>query len=99
MDSTTDSCSVPELVEPVINPEQADAAQPGAAQPEAANVEPLINPEQPETANAEPVVSPDRPETVYREIIRATHWWVLYGSGGFAVLCILIGALEGLFSR
>ncbi|HTS48728.1 MAG TPA: hypothetical protein VMH05_12335 [Bryobacteraceae bacterium] len=75
MESTTDLCGAPELVEPVANPEQ----------PEAACVEPLVNPE--------------HPETVYREIIRATHWWVLYGSGGFAVACILIGAVEGLFGR
>ena len=61
-------------------------------------VEPVINPEQPE-ACVEPLVNPERPETVYREIVRATHWWVLYGSGGFAVLCILIGAVEGVFGR
>lgn len=80
---------MPELVEPVINPEQ----------PEAAYVEPLVNPEPPEAVDVEPLVNPERPETVYREIVRATHWWVLYGSGGFAVLCILIGAVEGLFGR
>jgi len=89
LETTTDLCGVPELVEPVINPEQ----------PEAACVEPLVTPEQPEAVNVEPVVNPERPETVYREIIRATHWWVLYGSGGFAVLCIMIGAVEGLFGR
>lgn len=38
-------------------------------------------------------------ERSYQDIIRATRWWVLYGTGGFAVLCILIGALEALFGR
>lgn len=89
MESTTDLCSVPELVEPVVNTEQ----------PEAACVEPLVNPDQIEVANVEPPADPAHLETVYREIARATHWWVLYGSGGFAVLCILIGAVEGLFGR
>jgi hypothetical protein len=32
-------------------------------------------------------------------IIRATRTWVQYGTLGFAVFCILIGAVEGLFGR
>jgi len=41
----------------------------------------------------------DAPDLTYVEILRATQWWVLYGSAGFAVLCIVIGAVEGLFGR
>jgi hypothetical protein len=32
-------------------------------------------------------------------IVRATRSWVQYGTVGFAVICILIGAVEGLFGR
>jgi hypothetical protein len=39
------------------------------------------------------------PFVPYEEILRATRWWVLYGSAGFAVVCIVIGAVEGLFGR
>jgi len=35
----------------------------------------------------------------YDEILRATQWWLLYGTVGFAVLCIVIGAVESLFGR
>ena len=48
---------------------------------------------------AEPLLQPDNADAVYREIIRTTHQCVLYGSAGFAVLCILIGAVEALFGR
>jgi len=33
------------------------------------------------------------------QIIRATRSWIQYGMVGFAVLCIVIGAVEGLLSR
>jgi hypothetical protein len=33
------------------------------------------------------------------EIIRATRTWIQYGTVGFAVICIIIGAVEGLFGR
>jgi hypothetical protein len=32
-------------------------------------------------------------------IIRATRVWVQYGIFGFAVFCIVIGAVESLFGR
>ena len=35
----------------------------------------------------------------YSEVLHATRLWVLYGCGGFAVICILIGAAEALFGR
>jgi hypothetical protein len=33
------------------------------------------------------------------QILRATRSWIQYGTVGFAVICILIGAVEGLFGR
>jgi hypothetical protein len=35
----------------------------------------------------------------YRDILKATRIWILYGTGGFAVLCIIVGAFEALFGR
>jgi hypothetical protein len=32
-------------------------------------------------------------------VIRATRLWVQYGIFGFAVFCIVIGAVESLFGR
>ena len=32
-------------------------------------------------------------------VIHATRTWVQYGVFGFAVLCIIIGAMEALFGR
>jgi hypothetical protein len=33
------------------------------------------------------------------EIMHATRYWVQYGTLGFAVICIVIGAVEGLLGR
>ncbi len=33
------------------------------------------------------------------DVIRATRGWIQYGMVGFAIFCILIGALEALFER
>jgi hypothetical protein len=33
------------------------------------------------------------------EIIKATRSWIQYGTVAFAVLCIVIGAVEALFGR
>jgi len=33
------------------------------------------------------------------EIVRATRSWIQYGTVGFAVVCIIIGAVEALFGR
>ena len=35
----------------------------------------------------------------YVGVIHLTRTWVQYGIFGFAVLCIVIGAVEGLFGR
>jgi hypothetical protein len=32
-------------------------------------------------------------------ILRATRTWIQYGTVGFAVICILVGAIEGLLGR
>jgi len=32
-------------------------------------------------------------------VVRATRLWVQYGIFGFAVFCIVIGAVESLFGR
>jgi hypothetical protein len=32
-------------------------------------------------------------------IVRATRDWIQYGIFGFAVLCIVVGAVEALFGR
>jgi hypothetical protein len=32
-------------------------------------------------------------------ILRATRSWIQYGTVGFAVICIVIGAVEALFGR
>jgi len=33
------------------------------------------------------------------QIVRATRSWVQYGTLGFAVVCIIIGAVEALFGK
>ena len=80
----------PEIAAPEIP--APELAAPESAAPEFAA--PQIKGDQPET-----VVNPERPEAPYLEVLRATRWFLLYGNGGFAVLCILIGAVEGLFGR
>ncbi len=39
------------------------------------------------------------PSIEYREVVHLTRTWVQYGIFGFAVLCIVIGAVEALFGR
>jgi len=56
-----------------------------------------VQPEQ----NPEP--APEPPETPpsfeYMAVFHLTRTWVQYGIFGFAVLCIVIGAVEALFGR
>ena len=33
------------------------------------------------------------------EILRATRSWIQYGTVGFAIVCIVVGAVEALFGR
>ena len=38
-------------------------------------------------------------EELYVELIRTTRTCIQYGTCGFAVLCIVIGAVESIFGR
>jgi len=58
-----------------------------------------LTPSTKEPAHLEVSAIPSATSNTYEEILRATRWWVLYGTGGFAVICILIGAVEALFGR
>jgi hypothetical protein len=58
-----------------------------------------LTPSTKEPAPIEVSAIPSATSNTYEEILRATRWWVLYGTGGFAVICILIGAVEALFGR
>ncbi len=48
-----------------------------------------------DAGTAEPGVEP----LEYVSVIRATRTWIQYGIFGFAVLCIVIGAVEAMFGR
>jgi hypothetical protein len=39
------------------------------------------------------------PANDYITIVRATRLWVQYGVFGFAVFCIVVGAVESLFGQ
>jgi hypothetical protein len=45
------------------------------------------------------VVSPAWFDETSIQIIHATRAWIQYGTVGFAVICIVIGAVEALFGR
>ena len=45
------------------------------------------------------LVIQDELEDIGLEIIRSTRTWIQYGMVGFAVICIVIGAVEGLAGR
>jgi hypothetical protein len=47
----------------------------------------------------EPSPAPPWWEGSGREIARATRSWIQYGTVMFAVMCIVIGAVEALFGR
>jgi hypothetical protein len=36
---------------------------------------------------------------IHQQIIHATRSWIQYGTVGFSVLCIVVGAVEALFGR
>jgi hypothetical protein len=46
----------------------------------------------------EPPVTETSNET-YREVLRMTRWFIQYGITGFAVVFIVVGAVEALFGR
>jgi hypothetical protein len=80
---------------------QFDHIQPVIPEPDiVAEVE--QNVEAPEAeSSSEPSVEPPAPiqRVEYIGVIHLTRTWVQYGILGFAVLCIVIGAVEALFGR
>ncbi len=54
---------------------------------------------QPDSAPAPEVVETEAAYDVWRELLRATQGWIQYGTLGFAILCIIVGAVEALFGR
>jgi len=48
---------------------------------------------------AEPNVAANPLADEYKAVFHLTRTWVQYGVFGFAVLCIVIGAVEALFGR
>ena len=46
-----------------------------------------------------PPEEPEVPPYEYVNVIHLTRTWVQFGIFGFAVLCIVIGAVEALFGR
>jgi hypothetical protein len=67
-------------------------------------IEPAVAAAMPEADDAETTTDQAIPAPIWTEetgieIIRATRSWIQYGTVGFAVMCIVIGAVEGLFGR
>jgi hypothetical protein len=58
-----------------------------------------IAPEPEQTAEAPVELAPPVKPIEYVGVIHLTRTWVQYGVFGFAVLCIVIGAVEALFGR
>ena len=106
MDSSTDLRTALDLAHPLRQPDMAappSELEAGARLRQPDMPEALLQPGPDESLlrlqAPGPLLQADEADAVYREIIRTTHQCVLYGSGGFAVLCILIGAVEALFGR
>ena len=38
-------------------------------------------------------------DDIWRDLLSATQGWIQYGTLGFAILCIIVGAVEALFGR
>jgi hypothetical protein len=53
----------------------------------------------PDVAPAAETLDPDPSYYFWRELLRATQGWIQWGTFGFAVLCIVVGAVESLFGR
>ena len=71
-----------------------------AALPPAVAVESNEQPSNTEQVSvSEQMPTPAWLEDVGIQIIRATRSWIQYGTVGFAVMCIIIGAVEALFER
>lgn len=73
--------------------------QPIEGVPPVAGAETALAPEpEPATESGSEAAVPV-PPMEYVSVIRLTRTWVQYGIFGFAVLCIVIGAMEALFGR
>ncbi len=72
-----------------------DVEKPVEVSPEGVNPADSALPAEPQAAEA--VKLP--PPIEYIEVVHLTRTWVQYGILGFAVLCIVIGAVEALFGR
>jgi hypothetical protein len=81
-----DAPSTPQIDPCPECPQPVTSTDPGTS------AEPDANSETSETTAAEQPI-----ESV--SVIHATRTWVQYGIFGFAVLCIIIGAMEALFGR
>jgi hypothetical protein len=53
----------------------------------------------PETAEPPVPAEIDVPFHLWSELSRATQNWIQWGTLGFAIFCIVIGAVEALFGR
>jgi len=53
----------------------------------------------PEVAVGPASATPEPQYNILRELLRATQGWIQYGTLGFAIFCIIVGALEALFGR
>jgi len=90
------------LEQPAHNPVSWLVFEPAIGFPAPSPPQPPATTEQP--ASAEQVGAREIPRfsrlnEAGFEIIRATRSWVQYGTLGFAVFCIVIGAVEALFGR
>ena len=88
-----------------MEPQPDTAAAPSPALPETKgptvvwleHAEKSVSPEEVHTKQKSP--APGWLDDAGIEIIRATRSWIQYGTLGFAVICIVIGAVEALFGR
>jgi hypothetical protein len=82
----------PELEQLAVVPQDPSSAPPPEPQTESAE-------QQSVQAPATSLIDALWLEEAGVEIIRATRSWIQYGTVGFAVICIVIGAVEALFGR
>jgi hypothetical protein len=86
--------------EPVCEPEGVVAVSPHAISTPVAAPDSAEQPQpNQEISEKESVSFFAWPDDAGIQIVRATRSWIQYGTVGFAVMCIFIGALEALFGR
>jgi len=76
--------------DPIVPTENAEALDEVTAGPQAEGAE---------GGELEPTESTEVPPAEYIDVIHLTRTWVQYGTFGFAVICIVIGAVEALFGK